>query len=501
MWKTIVPLALFAVHFCALSLTSMRQQGTTSDERAHLPAGYTYVRLGDFRMNPEDPPLIKALAGLALLPLRPRVETADPDWRNAKEWEFGAKFLYDWNDADQLLFWGRAPVVLLTLILGVVVYCCARELYGWVAGCVALTLYLFNPDLLAHGQLVTTDLGVSLFIFLSVYLFYRALQRLTAANLVGLCLAVGMALITKLSAPLVFPMLLLVGGVWVYAGGPAVVFPTREGEHSAQRLAFLHGERSLTGWWYYFPVTFLIKTPLPLIALIILGFAFIRRDGAGLVAESMLLLPVGLYSAVSPTSNLNIGHRHLLPIYPFLIVFASKTGRYLEAHWRAPGKRRWLAAGCALLLVWAAAEGLRVYLHYLAYFNQIAGGPGHGYRWLVDSNLDWGQDLKGLAAYRQEHPNDPFYLCYFGSDSPLYRRLQTRYLPGWPLGGWPSDQIRYETFNSIPPGATVAVSATYLQLLISGLEKDPELNKFMERLRRQTPFAQVGHSINLYRLE
>lgn len=589
MWKTIVPPALFSVLLGVLSLTSLRQKGTTADECAHLPAGYTYVAFGDFRMNPEHPPLVKALSGLALLPLRPKVDTADPDWRQAREWAFGAKFLYEWNDADRLLFWGRVPVMLLTLLLGLAVYWCARNLYGWAAGCVALLLCLFNPDLLAHGQLVTTDLAVSLFIFLSVYLFYRALQRLTAANLLLFCLAVGLALITKFSAPLVFPMCLLVGAVWAFAGGPAVISLRRREEprrvvssragklgvvaallaaaglaglliiwaaygfryaaspdpevtrlipwgeylsrpgllvdvarlardwrlvpeafvggflqvlrYADKRPAFLMGSYSSTGWWYYFLVTFLVKTPLPLMALMVLGLALTRRSGAGRVAEAMLLLPPGFYLAVSMTSNMNIGHRHLLPIYPFLIVFASQAGRLLEARWRAPGRERWPAVACALLLVWVAAEGLRIYPHYLAYFNQIAGGPANGYRWLVDSNLDWGQDLKGLAEYRRQHPAESFYLCYFGNDSPPYRRLQTRYLPGWPMGGYGGGGIKYESFNSVPPGATVAVSATFLQLPFLEQQKVPGAQKFMDRLRGRTPAAQIGYSINVYRLD
>src|SRR5207247_5795508 len=100
-------LALYA----ALAVTSLRTWSATFDEGAHLPAGYTYLTQGDHRLNPEQPPLVKLLAGAALLPLRPAFKTDDTAWAAASQWELGRRFLYRWNDAGRLLFWGRLPVV------------------------------------------------------------------------------------------------------------------------------------------------------------------------------------------------------------------------------------------------------------------------------------------------------------------------------------------------------------------------------------------------------
>src|SRR5262249_53309715 len=141
-------------------------------------------------------------------------------------------------------------------------------------------------------------------------------------------------------------------------------------ESTRHRSAFLLGRHSSTGWWYYFVVTFLVKTPIPFLLLIVLACLLVRRHGAGLAAEAMLLLPVALYAVVSLTSHLNIGHRHLLPMYPFLIVFASKVARLFTSR-REPRLR----ALAAVLVAWCVAETALIYPHFLAYFNEIAGGP------------------------------------------------------------------------------------------------------------------------------
>jgi 4-amino-4-deoxy-L-arabinose transferase-like glycosyltransferase len=601
MRKTILPLLIFSALLLTLSVTSLRRNGITFDENVHLPAGYTYLTRRDFRMNPEHPPLAKALAAAPLLFLHPQADWNDQTWKNSQQERFGAKFLYEWNDGDRLLFWGRLPIVLLSLLLGAAVFCCARELYGWKAGCLALALYLLTPDLIAHGQIVTTDLPITAFMFTACYFFYRTLRRVTVWNVAVTCLAVGLALVTKFSSGLLFPMLALVGVAFalspekmlICVGGKAgrVVFEkgrklaaafalivaallvgvaviwasygfrysispdpevssrlnwssylqqpgaTMSGvflardlrllpegytygfghvlRYSMRRVAFVLGEQSNTGFWYYFPVTFLVKTPVALILFILLGGALLRRYGAGLAAEGLLLLPAGFYFLYSMTTNMNIGNRHILPIYPFLIVFAAKTARAFdelapsaargaakkEAGWRQKlASPRALTLACAVLLLWQAAAVAFVYPHFLSYFNEIAGGPSNGHRWLVDSNLDWGQDLKGLANYRRQHPDEPLYLCYFGSGNPDYYGLGAKLLPGWPM--YRVAEFRgpgYTRFDDIPPGATVAVSATYLRGVYLNDVVAPGVTRFLDRLKRLEPVDRVGYSIFIYK--
>jgi hypothetical protein len=154
------------------------------------------------------------------------------------------------------------------------------------------------------------------------------------------------------------------------------------------------------------------------------------------------------------------------------------------------------------MLAWTALEAAIVYPHFLAYFNQIAGGPAGGYRWLVDSNLDWGQDLEGLARYRREHVDGPFYVSYFGTAPPEAYGIDGAFLPGSLVRGFRAPFFRSDVtpFSNVPSGATVAVSATNLQCVYLTNDVVPGIEEFMRRLRGMRPVATVGHSILVYRM-
>src|SRR5688572_5302454 len=198
----------------------MRTKSATFDEPVHLAAGYTYLTLGDFRMNPEHPPLIKILSAAPLLFLDVAVRTEDPSWTRRLQTKFGRHFLYDWNDADRLLFWGRVPVVVLGCALAAIVYFWACRLWGELGGALSFLLCILNPDLLAHGQLVTTDVGIALFVFLTVVAFERLTEEATPARLLLAGLGLGAALVTKFSAMGLIPMLLFLGAVVVASREP-----------------------------------------------------------------------------------------------------------------------------------------------------------------------------------------------------------------------------------------------------------------------------------------
>lgn len=583
-WLEIILITAAISIFLALSVLSMRQKNATTDEVPHIPAGYSYVARGDFRMNPEHPPLIKELAGLSLMRLHPNVDFNDATWLDHKQISFGSKFLFEWNDADQVVFWARIPVVMLGVLLALGVFFCAREIYGQQAGYFALVLFLFNPEILAHSQLVTTDLGVTCFLFLSVYTFYRALRHITVVNGLLFAVCVGLTQVTKFSGVLIFPILLLVGAAFAFSktavsylyfgkqNGPRLLsqppeklyamiallafsalislgiiwacygfrysissdatmanaidwqhYWTKPGaavsfmhlahnlrlfpeaytygflhalESTEIRYAYLLGNYSDTGWWYYFFATFLVKTPIPLLVFIVFGLIFIKRYGGGLAAEAMLLLPVGFYWLTAIFNHINIGNRHLLPVYPFLIVFASKTARAF--HRPAVKRLAWVSV---LLLFWYVGETLLIHPHFLAYFNEIAGGADHGRRWLTDSNLDWGQDLKGLAAYRQRHPEEPFYLSYFGSAPPEYYGIKAGYLLGYnPQVLKKLDANEVVPFEQIPAGAIVAISATNLSGVHLRHFDFPGTEEFLQKLQNLQPIAHIGHSILIYRM-
>jgi len=551
-----------------LSIDAMRGSSATFDEGAHLPAGYSYLALGDHRLNPEQPPLVKLLAAAALVPLRPELRTDDVAWRTARQWELGRRFLYRWNDADTLLFLGRLPVVALGSCLVVAVFLVARARFGLAAGAAAALLAALSPDVLAHGSLVTTDLAFALFFFLAVVAWERLARRASAGRLLAAGLAAGAAFATKFSAPILLPVLAtlalravlgrealvaalrgeprevngtrarathalgLAAAVGVvalivlwgsygfrYAITPlpslrdelrqgleapqpdapraAVAWAGRAGlvpedyargalfvaEHSEARPTFLLGELRDRGFPHYFAVTFLLKTPVPLLLLTALALARARRLRAG--DAWLVWLPVVVYLAATATRGLQIGHRHLLPIYPFLFLAAGEAGAALWS-WRAR-----LGPLLASVLALGYAGGtLRQHPHHLAYLNELGGGSANGWRLLVDSNLDWGQDLKRLADWTEANGVARLKLSYFGSADPAYYGIDAETLPGYtaPHAARITREIR--------PGDVVAVSATNLQGVYLDSDADRAL---MARLRATEPIARVGFSILVYR--
>ena len=545
-----------------LSIHAMRGNSATFDEGAHLPAGYTHLVLGDHRLNPEQPPLVKLLAAAPLVPLAPELRTDDPAWGSSRQWEFGRRFLYRWNDADRLLFLGRLPVVALASCLVIAVFLAAERRFGTKAALAAAFLAALSPDVLAHGSLVTTDLAFALFFFLAVLAAERLLERATPARVVAAGLATGAAFATKFSAPILFGVFAVLGVrasfarpaggaaadgrtlraraslvlaslaavftlalavVWAGYGfraglspDPAVRAELREPllgaqdgvlrslvawsgrarvvpedyargllfvtEHSAARPSFLLGERRDGGFPHYFAVTFLLKTPIPLLALAAVALARVRRLARG--DAWLLWLPIAVYAAATATRGLQIGHRHLLPVYPFLFLAAGEAAAALFA-WRAP-LGAWLAGALGL---WYAGGTLIQHPHHLAYFNELAGGPSNGWRLLVDSNLDWGQDLKRLGEWTRANGVGKLKLSYFGSADPGYYGIDSEALPGY------TSPHAARITREIRPGDTVAVSATNLQ----GVYLDAEDRPLMARLRALRPVARIGYSIFVYR--
>jgi len=552
-----------------LTVHAARGNSATFDEGAHLPAGYTYLALGDHRLNPEQPPLVKLLAALPLLAVRPLLRTDDRAWTDARQWELGRRFLYRWNDADRLLLLGRLPVVALASCLLAAVFFEARRRFGDRAAASSLLLAALSPDVLAHGGLVTTDLALALFFFLSAAAFDRLTTRATAGQLLAAGLAAGAAFATKFSAPVLGPVLAVLGAVALFDGRPmetafgvrprlvvgrsararhllllllgmgvlvlVVVWasygfryalspepsvrarlrapldataagPVRQVviaaadarlvpedyargllfvlTHSEARPAFLLGQLSDHGFASYFLVTFLLKTPVPLLLLTALALLRLRR--LPLRDAAFVWLPVAVYVGLTFTRGLQIGHRHLLPIYPFLFLAAGEAAAWLWS-WRRPVG----LVLASLLGAWYAAGTLHNHPHHLAYFNEIAGGPANGWRLLVDSNLDWGQDLERLRAWMEENEVPRLKLSYFGSADPAYYGIDAETLPGYtsPHAAWVTREIR--------PGDVVAVSATNLQ----GVYLDPADRPLMERLRRLRPIGRAGWSILIYRAD
>jgi hypothetical protein len=212
-------------------------------------------------------------------------------------------------------------------------------------------------------------------------------------------------------------------------------------KHAEARGAFLDGDYSLVGWVSFFPKAFLYKTPPALLAALGMAAAiavlWVRERGLAAGREVLrrvmpLAVLFAVYWAFSLTSHLNIGHRHILPTYPVLYVLAGALGWMVVRAWRH-ARAGGIAAGLLVgaLAGWQGAAAVAIHPHYLAYFSPVAGGPAEGYRHLVDSSLDWGQDLPGLRAWlrQNQRPEERVYLSYFGTGEPDYYGITAIKMP------------------------------------------------------------------------
>lgn len=240
-------------------------------------------------------------------------------------------------------------------------------------------------------------------------------------------------------------------------------------QFSQQRAAFLNGNYSFEGWRSFFPYAFLVKSTPALLAFVVTGAVVVgrrlaQRRAADLWARGRPLVPLAVLFAVywitSITSHLNIGHRHILPTYPVLFIGAGVFGRWLDL--RRPAAMLLVSA----LLAWHAVDSWRIRPHYLAYFNAFAGGPENGWRHLVDSSLDWGQDLPAVQQWITAHaPGEKTFLSYFGTGDPGYEGIRSTLMPTVP------EPARVRPWYPLTPGVFV-ISATMLQQVFSDYRGD-----------------------------
>jgi tetratricopeptide (TPR) repeat protein len=257
---------------------------------------------------------------------------------------------------------------------------------------------------------------------------------------------------------------------------------------SAQAMpSFLAGERSDSGWWHYFPFAFLIKTPIALLLLTIagVGVCAARFRVLGPMPLACIGVPVAVYFGAAMASGINVGLRHILPVYPFVLLVAAAAVKALLAT-----KRRWAPLALTVVLAAGAAELARAYPHPLVFFNQLAGGPSNGFKYLADSNLGWGTDLRGLKAWMDRRGVAHINLAYFGQADPAYYRIDATHLPGAP--GFATDRIARPRL----PGY-VAISPTILQ----GVYSPPQWQLFYRPFIALEPAAVIGHSLRVYWVE
>ena len=503
----------------------IRASNQTYDEGVHLAAGYSYLKTGQYHLRTGHPPFSDMLAASPLL-FFPGLKTFENSaaYRENDVYNYAAAFLYQNTvPAEKILNTARYfSYFVWTSLLFLFVFMFAREMADRAAACWAVAAAALTPAFISNNALITTDTPSSV-LYLGAFLgAYLAAKNLSAGNrrkaflsaalsgiMTGLAMAskFNMALLplfvagTFAAGALVTPgrgplkkilYLLLVYGAAALAVLLAVYRITAVNMYFGDLLktaSYLHAGRGLfingfyerQGVWWYFPYVFLVKTPIGHIALLAAGvfYSFAKGEKKHL----WIYIPAVLYLEFALTSKFQVAFRHLLPALTFMAVIEGYA--LSRAFKRGFGSTAGLAA---LFYVFLSVTPAHPY--YLAYFNELAGGPAGGYRRLVEANLDWGQDLKNLAAWLRERGNPPVYLCYFGTTPPEYYGI--RYVPF----GIFSD-VRFNSRRESPCSFRehlVAVSVTNLQ---SAYYRD---ERILEWLRERTPVFRAGYSIFVYDL-
>ena len=455
---------LLAIFGLQLALT-VRQESLTWDEGDHIFAGYMSWKTHDYGLNPEHPPLMKMLATVPLLGLPLKVPALQNRFFKAEAYLDGKAMLFGnapQYSAETLTFRVRLAAGLVAMLLALLVFLAAQEMFGLGAGFLALAMLTFEPNVLAHGAFVTTDVGVSCFFLAAVFAFYRYCKAPTWGRLIVTGLAAGLALASKHSAVLLLPMLVLLAGcelvfrfkrttsndnrlltagrmlgaltaigviaiavLWTFYGfrysarpngltlDPTLadyVLPLKPME--ARGILFLarfhilpesylygladvrsmaNGMQSFIfgtvyehGVWFYFPAVLLIKSTVGWLAMVLLAFAAVAVGRLRRWREILfLVVPAALYLLVAMGSSLNIGSRHILPVYVFLTVFAAggcwawvrpvagnwsrgwiyAVGILLEDYYAMARRGVWISAGAravaTILFVWYIVKRYR----------------------------------------------------------------------------------------------------------------------------------------------
>lgn len=545
-WSVIMAWAL-ALAFLAQSLSASLKKNATFDEPAHISAGLSYIATGHVVIGPEHPPLLKEISALGLSAAGigwPRTAEATAALTGDRQAAASvARSVVVSNGADRVMFWARLPLIVVASALVLGVFMLGRRLAGDVAGVGAAILCAFDPNILAHSFLVTTDAGLAtLFVFFIVTL-WDYLNRPTTWRVVMCGLLLGAALGAKYSAVILPPLaalLMLAAVVWPvdhavlpsagkaslatwrapvlrYTVGFAmmcgVAFVALQVIYllPSDPLQYLSGWRGIYGghvegfqgylagqlaprFYSYYIVAFLLKEPIATIALAVIGLWFVLSDRSiPALARTFYLLPPAILVAGYTVMSFDIGIRYLLPALPFAYLLGGVTLARAVRTVSAPAR----VLACALA-AWVLAAAAGIYPDHLSYFNEAAcllteprkvgldGGSLCGPLWLDDSNVDWGQGLKQLKGWLDRNaPGQHIRLGYFGSVPP--EAYGIAYSPM-------SDD---DLLNGQTPGL-YAVSA-HIVASTPAVAKQAR-GGGAEWLRRKQPVAIVGHAFYIFDL-
>ena len=502
-----------------------RDNSATFDEPFHIYAGYLQWKHGYVLLNP---PLITSFFTLPLLgmnlPEPPITGDLPGGARTYDNLEFqGGKALVFQNDTNAILFRTRMTAMVFTVVLALLVFAAARDMFSVGAGLIALGLMAFDPTLMGHSALATLDAGNACLMFWAIYAFYRYVKSPTAWRLIATGVIVGLALAAKHSAILLFPtmgVLAIIEVVWrgkleleLELAAP----PVRAGRH-ALRLALalavifaismtilllpapytyafaniLRQAKSYTSYlmgvayphavWFYFPITLLIKSSLTFLILLVISAGAVAI-GAVRLSRGILYMGISalVFMAFAVTGGMNIGVRHILPVYVFLSVpIAGASWSLMQRN------RSWIYVVVALL-VFQAGSVLHAYPAYISYTNEVFGGPANSYKYVSDSSSEWGQQLNAVRRYVDARGIKNCWFAYFNQAMMDFRSFG---IPCTPLL-----TAEYQTPDTPPAiDGTVLISAAVL----SGFETGTgPLNPYGQ-FQKLKPAAVIDYGVFVY---
>jgi hypothetical protein len=462
----------------------IRTQSFTNDEPEHLVAGLEAWRFGEFARWHDQPPLARLLFALPLLQTDWAYHTSDDQVRLERP------------AAETWLYRARPVSVVLGIALLLLIWFTASRLFSEAAATFVLALAVFSPDLIAHFSLATIDGAGTLLFFAAVLQFVRWWRGPTRMNTILLGAILGLFLISKFNSPPIaalMVLLVLIRGNWrraaavaliaaaviwtgyffhisrvVFANGNVTIHFVGYTKHLVQEMptlsrpitiflpacewmtglgmvvfhnieghrAFLLGNYSTNGWKRYFPAAVLLKWPLIILTLATAGI-WLGRRLPGRRDLYLMTLFAAVYFGFAIFSRIDIGVRHVLPVYPFVLLYAA-------AVWEWARGIRFVRTLLIVMVIVQAADIARYAPDYLSYFT-VAVRPSESWKLLSDSNTDWGQGMFALREYQREHPAERIHLAYIGEVDPAFYG------------------IRYTRLGeSDHPAGTVIVSATHL---------------------------------------
>lgn len=501
---------------------TIQRLSPTYDEPLHLMQGYVYLKTNSTTIiRPDDHPILAkiiAAAGLLLLRPQPAVYTSHTFWENRQRYSFANLMLYYNNhDAEKLLNTGRKCIILVSTLFIFVYFTLIKNISDIKTALIASSLYGFNTSIVAHSCLVTQDAIASMIYFLAFFYFIKFVISETKTKYLLLCsIFTGLMMVTKYTvAVLLFSYFVILCYMWytkkfclkeivkfffcqfcgilliavvvynknlfeLFNGFIRVIEITQQG-----RSTFFFGKYSTKGFLLYFPSLFLVKTELPLLILWFLSlvkFLYEVKKNKVASVDALVISGILIFIFIASLSKMQIGHRHILPVYPLVIWQAAKLSNFKK-----------LEYVCYLMVLWNIFISIKTHPRYLSYFNEFIGGGKNAWKYFTDSNIDWGQGLKELGEWVRNHSlaDKGIYFSYFGVGDPKYYGIKYRPI-GFVSNLTNEERVGEDITKNGIERIIIAVSVTNLQ---STYYKDKTVFNFLKGLN---PVYVCSDSIFIY---